>query len=150
MAAVDKSGLIEPGEVLRILRDLAPDAVPDAADAELLVKQCDLNGDGAIDRNELLPLIGAWLALAREKIKEIEEREAQEREDEFFNRSISLNKLGGSMSNLKATLPIGRSSGSKPDVAPIAEAGPSEGAPSGSAVSAVPAAAKSSSACAIL
>lgn len=36
---------------------------------DFILEECDKNGDGVIDRDELLPMIGHWLELAQEALK---------------------------------------------------------------------------------
>ena len=45
----------------------AEDLLSDGVD--FILEECDKNGDGVIDRDELLPMIGHWLELAQEALK---------------------------------------------------------------------------------
>jgi hypothetical protein len=72
VAAADGSGSIEPGELLGLLQALSPEAQACPDDASFVRGKCDVNGDGVISRDELLPMIGSWLALAQEKIADLQ------------------------------------------------------------------------------
>lgn len=75
----DGNGTLDLLELPALLRDMSPDdAVVDETDAQYVMEQCDANGDGVISRDEVLPMLARWKAVAAVRVRQQRE-EAKER-----------------------------------------------------------------------
>jgi len=64
----DESGTLDASELPALLRAVAPEGCAvDDADVHHIFHQCDLNGDGVISREEVLPMIASWTTIAVSK-----------------------------------------------------------------------------------
>ena len=64
----DHSGELEGEELEMLLRKLSPGSTELLSNGvSFILDECDLNHNGSIDREELLPMIGTWLALAKKR-----------------------------------------------------------------------------------
>lgn len=71
----DKSGSFDASELLALLKACAPEGLEvDAGDADYVLELCDANNNGAIDRDELQPLIARWKVIAQERADELSEK----------------------------------------------------------------------------
>ena len=64
----DASGSMDKGELLGLLREVAPPPhkYADEADAEFILEKCNTNDNDTIEWEELKPAIATWMELAKE------------------------------------------------------------------------------------
>ena len=85
----DDSGTLEEGELLSLLKAVAPDGCEvDETDVAYVLEQTDKNGDGVIDRDELIPMLAKWTQIAFVKL---EKGKAQAQAEAEAARPISKN-----------------------------------------------------------
>ena len=63
----DRSGVLEPAELLPLLKTWAPAVLASEDDVFFVLEHCDLDGDGMIERSELLPMLAMWKEIALDK-----------------------------------------------------------------------------------
>jgi len=89
----DRSGVLEPAELLPLLKTWAPAVLASEDDVFFVLEHCDLDGDGMIERSELLPMLAMWKEIALDK-------ELMEMQHKFFDDEGKPISSGGGASRL--------------------------------------------------
>ena len=64
----DASGGLEPAQLSAFLSSLDAQLKIDEGDVEFVLQQADVSGSGSIEKDELLPAVGVWLALSKKAL----------------------------------------------------------------------------------
>jgi len=93
---VDHSNSLPKDELSNLLTELNEDIIPNEEDIDFIMKQCDISGDGAIQKDEIKAAIMGWYCLAEEvpMPASVEEAKSRGYTDDQINNLLNANEAG--------------------------------------------------------